>query len=248
MQVRYPLSALAEILGLLIALLAAMTGMDVYPGRVVSPGIHRGVSLVGFVALFAALVGLQGPSRVVRDEADLGTLEQLCMGRFSLHEIIITRVLADTLRLIPILLFVLILAARISGTPVFVPLHQVSVMFLLTGVGMLGWGLMVASLVLLVKRMGFLTNLISLAMLPLVFLPAESLPGPVAILASTIPFRWSMMIFQRIARGRLLGPGVTGTGEIIWLVGTSLVSTAAGILVFKAADRSARMRGLLGKY
>lgn len=248
MHFRYPLSAVAEMAGLVITAFVIVAGADAYPGTIGTKFVEAGERLAGFVGFFIALVGTQGPSKVVRDEADTGTLEQLSICRPNLMCIIIARVMADTMRLIPILILALGAVAHISGIEISLPFIKVFVILLAIGVGMSGWGFLIASLVLLYERMGFLINLFSLAMLPLAILPMKDLPASISLAAAMVPFRWGNALLQGAIMPGAVGPESVWTSVLAPFLASSVATIAIGIAVFAYADRIARKDGLLGKY
>lgn len=243
----YPVQAVSELVGVGIsAALAAYGPLGVdsgaagIAGRAASQAAGR---LTGFVMAFVALAGLQVAHRVVREESDVGTLERLCLSPVGLFAIIGARCFADTLRLATLLLATLALSCPITR---LVPSLAVTLAAaFLMNVGMLGVGLVIGSLTLVFKRIGFVVNLASIALLPLALSSLDSLPRLARHAASMVPFTHAVRICHAVigaAPLSALRSGVTGlfVSGAIWLcVGTG---------VFAAAEKLARVNGLLGKY
>ncbi|MFZ5924361.1 MAG: ABC transporter permease [Bacillota bacterium] len=243
----YPVQAASELVGVgIAAALAAYgpigvaSGAAGIAGRAASQAAGR---LIGFMMAFVALAGLQVVHRVVREESDVGTLEQLCLSPVGLPALIGARCFADTLRLAFLLIAALALSCPITR---LVPsLVATLAAALLMNAGMLGVGLVIGSLTLVFKRTGFVVNLASIALLPLALSPLDGLPRLAQHAASMVPLTHAVRICHAAlgeAPLSALRAGVTGlfVSGTIWL--------CVGMGVFAAAEKFARVKGLLGKY
>ncbi|NPV52940.1 MAG: ABC transporter permease [Firmicutes bacterium] len=237
--IRYPLQAIGEI----IALILAFAFVDN------SQGGGSAGRAVGFAALFIAFIGLQAANKVVKDESDAGTLEQLYLACSSLPRVIFLRTLADTLRLMPVLLGVLAITEPSIGSRLPSRIGPVVLLSLLMNVGMLGIGFILGAIALVFKRIGFLANLASIALLPLALapgdMPASGLAGD---MLEAIPFTQALSTFRA-----LLGNSSGAWSRLVSSSGALLLVDSAicfiiGLMVFRAAERMARDRGLIGKY
>lgn len=248
--IRYPLKAAFEVAGVMIFFWAVSSG-SVSSAVLQGAGSREAIlqQLISFVLLFFALAGVQGANRVVREESDTGTLEQLCLSPFGLSKIVIARGLTDTLRM------ALPLSAAWIGISIVSHEHIVFSPYvfalaipvaLIMNIGMLGMGFVVGAMALVFKRVGFLANLVSLALLPLM-LGAERLPGEVARLAVNIPLVRAGELLSNIASGPFYAVDeiVRGFRDLSL---TSLVWIVVGIMIFHGSEHFARDRGLLGKY
>lgn len=224
---------------------------------VAAPSLLEGVSLTGIpdavverpektVALmmvFAALVGLQIAHRIVREESDLGTLEQLCLAPVGLPSLVMFRCAADTLRMIPVVLMIAGLVAPRGH--VAESLVMISVIILLMNIGMLGIGFFLGSLTLLVKRTGFIPNLISLILFPLALSSPDQMPEIVQSIGFVVPFTQAVRLLEAAFYCACVSSWVLNLGKLCALSGLWLT---AGICCFRQAERFARERGLLGTH
>ncbi len=241
----YPVQAVSELAGVVFVAALAAYAPAGFPGDagLASGGLGAGARLAGFMMAFVALAGLQVVHRVVREESDVGTLEQLCLSPFGLPTIIAARCFADTVRLAPLFLAAVGLAGPLPGlAPRVISAAGAA---LLMNAGMLGMGFVIGSLTLVFKRTGFIANLAGIAMLPLALSPLEGLPAAVQRVASLVPFTHAVRLVRALmteatARELLVGAGALCASGAMWLL--------VGAGVFLVAERFARARGLLGKY
>ncbi|HHV62424.1 MAG TPA: ABC transporter permease [Firmicutes bacterium] len=238
--ISYPLQALGEIIALMLAF--------AFINNSQSEGSGAGTA-VGFAVVFIAFVGLQAANKVVKDESDAGTLEQLYLACSSLPRVIFLRTLADTLRLIPILFGMLAVTVNSIGTSFASWVGPVILLSLVMNTGMLGIGLIIGAIALLFKRVGFLANLASISLLPLALTPVDKFPGgPAGDLLKAIPFTLALNIFRDLL---IEFEGVRSTlisSSMAFLLVNSVVSFLVGMVAFRVAERIARDRGLIGKY
>ena len=112
-----------------------------------------------------------------------------------------------------------------------------------------GFSLIVAGLTLIVKRMQIVNDLllgvimlVGGAILPLAALPSwvRDLSGPLFFTQSVAGARITLLYGQPLP--------TWGTGGLVWIAITSLAWLAAGVAVFKVAERVALCQGGLGRY
>ena len=240
----YPVQAACEIITVVFIAVAAPALLEgSCPSYVSGIVVERPEKTVALVVVFVALIGLQSVHRVVREESDLGTLEQLCLTPIGLPQLIVFRCIADTIRMMPV---VLIVVGFVSPRrQVIQTLAMVSVIILLMNIGMLGIGFMLGSLTLIAKRTGFIPNLVSLALLPLALSSSNQLPKSVESLGSLVPFGQGIRIIEPVLYGFPVSSWISGVVKLCVLSGLWFT---AGIRCFMRAERFARERGLLGKY
>lgn len=240
----YPVQAVCEVITVIFIAVAVPSLLEgSFPRGISGVAVENPEKIVALTVVFVALIGVQIVHRVVREESDLGTLEQLCLAPIGLPSLIVFRCIADTIRMMPIVLMV---AGMVSQSQqVGWILVTVSAIVLFMNMGMLGIGFFLGSLTLMVKRLGFIPNLASLALLPLALSPSGELPQAAAMLGSVLPFAHGV---------RLMGPVLKGFPVTLWI--SSLVKLCilsglwltAGIRCFVMAERFAKDRGLLGKH
>lgn len=240
----YPVQAACEIITVILIAIAVPSLLEgSFPLGVSGVVVESPEKIVALGAAFVALVGLQIVHRVVREESDLGTLEQLCLAPIGLPSLIVFRCTADTIRMMPV---VLIIAGIVSPSQqVGRILVMVSAIVLFMNMGMLGIGFFLGSLTLIVKRLGFIPNLASLALLPLALSPSGELPQAVEILGSVLPFAHGVRLMEPVLKGFPIALWISSLMKLCILSGLWL---ALGIRCFVMAERFAKDRGLLGKH
>ena len=240
----YPVQAACEIITVIfIAIVIPSFTEGSFPRGISGVAVERPEKITAFIMVFIALIGLQIVHRVVREESDLGTLEQLCLSPSGLPSLIMFRCAADTIRMAPI---VLIVAGMVSPRQQLGQiLVMVPVIIFFMNIGMLGMGFFLCSLTLVAKRTGFIPNLASLALLPFALSPSGEMPYILKIAGSIVPFAHGV---------RLMEPTLKGSPVALWipdLLKLCLLSCSwliLGIRCFVMAERFARQRGLLGKH
>jgi ABC-type transport system involved in cytochrome c biogenesis permease component len=240
----YPVQATCEIVTVIFMAIAVPSLLEgSFPRGLSGVVVEIPEKAVAFAMVFVALIGLQIVHRVVREESDLGTLEQLCLAPIGLPALIIFRCAADTTRMMPV---ALIIAGIVSPSQkVGRMLAMMSVIVLLMNLGMLGIGFFLGSLTLIVKRLGFIPNLASLTLRPWALSPSRELPQVVRILGSVIPYARAMSLIGPVLKGYPVALWKWGLVKLCILSGLWLI---LGIRCFVMAERFARDRGLIGKY
>jgi ABC-type transport system involved in cytochrome c biogenesis permease component len=240
----YPIQAASEaIIVILIAIAVPSLIRGKTPWGVSGVIVEEPEKVVALVAVFVALVGLQTVHRVVSEESSLGTLEQLSLAPIGLPSLMVLRCAADTLRMMPIVLIVAVTVTK--GEQIGRVLVMMIATLLLMNTGMLGIGFFLGSLTLVAKRLGFIPNLASIALLPLALSPTGELPRMVEVLASVLPFARGVELIGSVLQGSCAAewaPGLLNLSVLgaLWL--------AAGIRCFVIAERFAKDRGLLGRH
>ncbi|NLB74101.1 MAG: hypothetical protein GX795_08795 [Firmicutes bacterium] len=240
----YPVQGVCEIIMVIfIAVAVPSLVKGSFPRGISGVAVESPEKAVALAAVFVALVGLQIVHRVVREESELGTLEQLCLAPIRLPSLIMFRCAADTTRMMPVVLIVAVTVCRGQGIGRI--LASVSVIVLLVNMGMLGIGFFLGSLTLIVKRLGFIPNLASLALLPLALSPSGELPRAVEVLGSVLPFAHGVRLMEPVLKGFPVISWIPGLVKLCILSGLWLI---LGIRCFVVAERFAKDRGLLGKH
>lgn len=240
----YPVQAACEIITVIFIAVTVPSLLEgSFPWGISGVMVERPEKITAFVMVFIALIGLQIVHRVVREESELGTLEQLCLTPIGLPSLIMFRCAADTVRMTPI---VLIVVAMVSPRrQIGQILAMVSVIIFFMNMGMLGIGFLLGSLTLIVKRTGFIPNLVSLALLPLALSPSDDTPYIAGVLGSILPFGHGVRLMEPALKGCPVSLWISDLLTLCLLSGSWLI---LGIRCFVLAERLARERGLLGKH
>jgi ABC-type transport system involved in cytochrome c biogenesis permease component len=240
----YPVQAACEIMTVIFIAVAVPSFLEgSFPRGISGVTVESPEKIVALTTIFVALIGLQIVHRVVREESDLGTLEQLCLAPMGLPSLIVFRCAADTVRIMPV---VLVVAGMVSlRQQVGRILLMVSVIVFSMNMGMLGIGFFLGSLTLIVKRLGFIPNLASVALLPFALFPPGELPQGVDVLGSVLPFAHGVRLIGHVLKGSSVTLWISGLLKLCVLSGLWLV---LGVRCFVMAERFAKDRGLLGKH
>ncbi len=199
-------------------------------------------AIVGTALWFLALMAMQSIGWEITQEAMRGTLEQLYMSPVGAWRILLARMVGRivvNLIMIVLMVFLSMLTARQWLNLDLVTLLPI---LLLTIVGMLGVGFMVAGLSLIYKQVDSLLQIAQFVFLALVAVPLSALP----LLELAPVVKGADMV-----RGVMVeGTPLTGFSGLDWL---SLGVNAAvyfllGVFLYKRAERRALNRGLLGQY
>ena len=240
----YPIQAACEIITVIfIAVAVPALREGSFLRGISGAALEHPEKTVALVMVFVALIGLQIVHRVVGEESDLGTLEQLCLTPVGLPALIMFRCAADTIRMLPVVLMVVGFFSP-SGQVVQI-LAIVCVIILLMNIGMLGIGFILGSLTLVAKRTGFIPNLVSLTLLPLAMSSSNELPAIIESAGSVVPFTQGIRLMERALKSF---PVSSWVSDLMRLCILSALWLVIGIKCFVRAERFARERGLLGKY
>lgn len=245
--VRYPVQSLMSVLVLYIVFLGL-----VFAGRFIagsslplgSPSIAA--AIVGYLLWFFALIAIDTMSQTLQEEAQVGTLEQLCLARWSLPLILALRLSVATLVSALQVAALLGLLLVTTGAPIALR-PALTIPLLLTVIGLAGFGYGLAALTLLFKRIGNAVTLMQFALLFLTFIPVDRLTGPPQLVAWALPLAQGVYALRAVAvDGASLA--VLAWPQLVGLMANALVYLVLGLAVFRRAERLARQKGLLSHY
>jgi hypothetical protein len=257
-RVRSPLEFITESLAvyifLVVAVFAASGRVPIPSGMVVSPpGDSQGRAasevMFAFACVFCCLGAVQGTSLLATEEPGTAILDQLAMSVFPLWAIALLRDIASFVSFIPSM--ALIMGAVSLTTGVRLPRLAVSALapIFMMRLSMLGIGYALGAVALLVKRVGGLVNLVSMAVFALAFVPVRQ--QGVGALCVAFPYRWwyglaADLTFGGKEAAQLLAGGVAGPSMALASTMT-LVYFLAGLLAFNAAFHASLRRGSLSR-
>ncbi len=203
----------------------------------------------GFIFLIVFSTAIWGIGQFIRNEQLAGTIEQLFMAPVSRVTIIFGRFARTFFTDMAIILYTAILLGFLSRDRVTVqnPLGLV-VVFVLLELAVLGFGLIFAAITFRVKSFNFLANLTQFAVIGLcgVFFPLDVLPFPVPLVSRAIPFTYYADLMRYTAAGAptIFDPIL----EFPLATILSVVVFFVGLAYFKATERSAQRRGVIGTH
>jgi len=208
---------------------------------------HRAV---GFILWLFALNSIGHFSNAIRDEAQIGILEQIALSPSGLITNLwgraIGKTIADCLT-IGMVLVTIILTTRISLS--FPPL-SVAIVFLLTLSGLYGLAFFFGGLTLIYKRLGNVTIVVRFAFLILTgaVTPVENFPGWLQVVAKTLPMTQGLKILRLLMIENTPFVAVVQSGDLVRLIFNSACYIVLGLVSFRMFEGFARDRGLLGVY
>lgn len=241
---RYPTEFASEIVTVTAIFYGLFLGGSYIAGHGIL-GSRLSDVIVGY-AMWALMLGAVGNMGwMIANEAQNGTLEQVCLAPVRIRTIFALRSLAN---LIYNLLFTAISLALImlltQHTLHFTPMEIVPIVMAVAV--SIGVGYLVASITILFKRSNQFLNLLQFALLFLVMTPFTDLPGVWKYLSVVAPVAPMMDVLRHLATGQ-----GHFSGESTWLllgVVNVVIWLAVGYGVYGLAHNRARGRGVLGHY
>lgn len=259
-RARSPMEFVTESLAVYIFLVVAVFAAS---GRVPVPsamatmasgglqGRAASEAMFAFACIFCCLGAVQGPSLLATEEPGTATLDQLAMSAFPLWVIGLLRDIASFVSFIPSMALIMGAVSLTTGVrfpwPAAIALAPMAMMRL----AMLGIGYALGAVALLVKRVGGLVNLVSMAVFALALAPIRQLDIGLGALGIVFPYRWwyglaADLTFGGSETARLLARGVARPCVALASIMT-LVYFFAGLLSFNAAFRTSLRRGSLSR-
>lgn len=194
--------------------------------------------VVGYYAFSLTNVAFQRLAAFLIVEAQVGTLEQLALSPFGLWRVALARMATY---LISALMFSgIALLTTMAITGVWLRVHPIGfpLMTLLLVGQAYGFGLVMGGLALLFKRVVDLMQLVSLMLVVFILTPVEGSLGYL------VPLGQAWRLLQEwLQAGGLSQPASLGV-EVV----KTLLLLGGGGLVYWQCERTARQRGLLGRY
>lgn len=239
---RYIGNTIGSIVGITLVFLALFYGAQFISG-VNSFGDRLDTLVVGYTLWTLILFVLAEVSSDAQQEAQSGTLEQVCLSPFGLTRVFVLRSLANMLWMLCTNAVVLALLLLITGVRL-----QVNAWVIIPIVGVLlsayGVAFVFGSLALGAKKIHQLLNLVNFALLFLLMTPFENMNPTVHAAVSVLPLVPSAEgLRHTLVQGLPLDPMQVA---VILLSGAAWF--ALGLFAFRAADRSVRARGVLNSY
>ena len=206
-------------------------------------------TFLGFIAWMYAMMAIGNVAYGVRGEMSAGTLEQMAMSPAQLGIVLLGRVIANMVATSVQVVLVSVLMRLLVG--IHVPMNVAGVLvLLLTLLGVLGFGLLIAGAVLVFKQVESLASLIQNVLLFLngSLLPVEHMPRWMAPVAHAFPSTQGIIVLRRVVLGGQSLTSVWRDGSLPWLIVHSALFFIAGWIVFVFCERSAKRQGSLGQY
>lgn len=246
---RYPIQTLTSVIILYLLFVGVFYGSRSIAGVVNTPSADFARSateaIAGYVLWFFALISIDSMSQNISEEAQTGTLEQFYLSRWSFPLMLFLRFLSSILVSLVILIPLLLLLSLSTGVVLEPRLGDTLPVILLTILGLCGFGYLLGAVTLLFKRIGNAMTLVQFGLLFLCLPPVEQLPGPLRLIALSLPLNQGVKLLRRV----MVAPGSEiSAGDFLPLILNSAAYLLVGIAVFRWAERLARDRGLFGHY
>lgn len=240
--IRYPFELVFGFIAAYVIFLVVFFAARTFGGAGVATGDSLSAIVVGYVVFTILQQAFQDFGGYFSAEASQGTLEQLAMSRYGLLTISVTDFFVQAIFQILRLGIVIVPIMATTGRWLTFDLPSLLPLLVLTVVGVVGLGLALGSLALVFKRVSGVISLVSLGILGLVAAPVD---------------RIGLLKLLPVAHGNYLMRQVLVHGERLWefpagqialLGGVSGAYLLVGCVVFRAMERVARDKALLGQY
>lgn len=198
--------------------------------------------IVGNAFWFLLVLGISSMGWEVSSEATRGTLEQLYMSPVPAWQILLSRMIG-TLAIQSAIMAVMVVASMLTaGQWLHIDLPAVLVLMIPTLVSMMGLGFAVAGLALVYKQIQSLLQVLQFVFLGMAFVPIATMPW----LEAAPVVKGIDMIRQVLVGGTALWQ--FQAVDALSLVANAVVYFALGLAFYRACERRAFDRGLLGQY
>lgn len=196
-----------------------------------SPQADLSALVVGYYAFSLTNVAFQRLASFLMVEAQVGTLEQLALSPFGLGRVALARMLTYLVSVVAFATVALVITMAIAGLWLRFHLVGFAVMTLLLVGQAYAFGLAMGGLALLFKRVGDLMQLVSLALVVLILVPAEG-GGVFCAVGAGVAVAARMVASRGLAQPSLLAVEVAKTFALlamgVWCTGCVSVKRVSG--------------------
>ena len=206
-------------------------------------------TFLGFITWMYAMMAIGNVAYGVRGEMSAGTLEQMAMSPAPLGIVLLGRLIANLLVTTVQVLVVSIGLRQLAG--IGAPMNAAGVLvLLLTLLGILGFGYLIAGAVMVWKQVESLANLVQNVLLFLngSLLPIDQFPPWLTAVAQVFPSTQGIIVLRRVVLGGQSLASVWQDRSLVWLIVHSGLFWAVGWIVFLFCEQVAKRRGSLGQY
>mgnify|MGYP000631002629 CR=1 FL=1 len=247
LMIRYKVNFMLQLVGMyLFFALIFFGGQEAVrstgAGGVSSLGSTLDAVIVGWFLWTMAQSAYSSLSGVVTQESRWGTLEQLYMSPHGFGRIMSTKIVVNLVLSLIMGSIMLALMLLTSGRTLAIDVVTVLPIVVLTLMSVLGIGFVFGGLALIYKKISSVSSLMQIALIGLVAAPAAEM---------------FVLRFLPLVQGSSMLQAAMRDGVRIWefeptslgiLVGTGVVYTSVGYLVFRVCSQIARKRGVMGHY
>lgn len=241
--VRYPMELVGGMISMSISFYALFMGARYMAGPMNQFGDRLDGVVLGYWLWTIVLFALHTTASDLQGEAVAGTLEQVYLSPFGPLRVFMARAgvtLLINLTITSVMLSVMLFLTgrRLTLRPSLLP---PLLTVLLCGYG---FGLGLAGLALIYKRVGQIMSMSQFGLLFLVMLPIEAFGGSVRTLGMLLPITPGAMLLRDV----MVRNGAFDWKDLMVATAGGAVYFGLGVGLFKVADRIARRKGVLGHY
>jgi len=205
---------------------------------------------VGFILWLFALNSVGHFSNAIREESNIGVLEQVALTPSGLIVDMWGRAVGRTIVDCMMIGLVLVTIIITTGISLDLPVFSVGCVFILTLLGLYGLGFFFGGLALIYKRLGSVTVVVRFSFLILTgaITPIENFPAWLQFICKTLPMTEGLKILRLLmVEGRPFS-FVLKSGDFLILLVNSTLYITVGLISFMYLEKIARDKGLLGVY
>jgi ABC-2 type transport system permease protein len=244
--VRYPVNTASQIVTVYLFFAVIFFGGQAIVSRIASGGTSLVGTfdglIIGWFLWTMSLTAYFSLAMNITRESQWGTLEQLYMSPYGFGSVMAVKVVANVLESLVWGAFILLLMLVTTGRTLSVNLITIVVVSVLALLSVVGIGFVFAGLALLYKRIENVSQLMQFVLIGLISAPVVGIPA-----LRLLPLvQGSAMLQKAMKNGvRLWEFPVT---DLALLVGSAVVYSLLGYLVFRWCTDRARKKGVMGHY
>lgn len=205
------------------------------------------LKIIGILIAFIAILGVQFLFKQIKEENELGTMEQLFLLPIRFINIFSIRFIIEIMVFLIKLLLMTILFFYISGLAISIGWVKISLVSVIIAPGMLGFGLIFGGASFIFKRVSNLQNLFSLLLFPVSLVNFTS-EVPLEGVTEYFPYTLGLKIVQTLVKEAWTWEKLITSSQIHLLLIVSLVYFVSGLLIYRWFKKQALVYGSLGKY
>ena len=232
---------------LTLVLLFVFISFFIGSGTIESEGLPA--VLLGYLVWLYAVMAISNMSTSLSGEASIGTLEQIYMSPVPTWLVIVGWVVANFLQHTVIVALLGVILVTIL--PVTLPLELAALPpFVLTMIGLIGFGYAIGGLTLVYKQVGSVSNLLTNVLLFLngALLPVHHFPAWLETIAVFLPTTQGIIVLRKVVVDGASLTAVWEDGSMVFLAVQSVLYLVVGWALFNVGERVAKRQGTLGQY
>jgi ABC-2 type transport system permease protein len=241
----YRFNSVAELIGMAIV----FVGISFLLGRGEIEAEEVASTLLGYLVWFFGTTAISDMSYDLTEEARAGTVEQMFMSPVPMGVIVLGRVCATML--IALIEVLLVGAAVILVMNLSLPMRPQGVpVFVLTMIGLLGFGFVMGGIALIYKQVNSIANLVQTMLIFMTgaLIPVSFFPQWLEILSKLLPSTQGIIVLRHVMLENQSLLSAWNDGSLIFLTLNSAIYFIGGWLFFLWCEKIAKRQGTLGQY